>query len=80
MVLLRTHRWPATVTNQEEVLDTSPSVLAMRWVSVNVFGKGERVVKACDVSNFPPPSDYWRKKTKQWKDAMELAAAAVSEK
>lgn len=78
--MLRTHRWPATVTSQEAVEDSrGPSVRAMRWVSVNVFGKqGERVVKACDITPFPPPNDYFTKKPKLWKNAMELAKAAMA--
>lgn len=78
MVMLRTSRWPAIVISQEEVQDTRPSVLAKRWVSVNVFGKGERVVKACEVTSYPPPNDYFTKKPKLWKNAMALAAAAVT--
>ena len=76
--MLRTHRWPASVISQEEVQDTRPSVLATRWVSLNVFGKGERVVKACDVTSYPPANDYFTKKPKTWKNAMDLAAAAVA--
>ena len=46
MVRLRTCNWPATVIDQEKVVDNRPSSRAMRWVSVQVFGKnGERVVK-----------------------------------
>ena len=77
MVRLRTHYWPATVINQEEVEDTSPSAMAMRWVSVNVFGKGERVVKACEINPYPPKASQ-HKMPKEWKAAMEMAAAASS--
>ena len=46
MVRLRTCNWPATVIDQEKLVDNRPLSRAMRWVSVHVFGKnGERVVK-----------------------------------
>ena len=78
MVRLRTCSWSATVIDQEKVVDNRPSSRAMRWVSVQVFGKGERVVKACDIFPYPPPKDYYSKKPKLWKTSMDLAAAAVS--
>ena len=42
MVRLRTCNWPATVIDQEKVVDNRPSSRAMRWVSVQVFGKKRR--------------------------------------
>ena len=39
MVRLRICNWPATVIDQEKVVDNRPSSRAMRWVSVHVFGK-----------------------------------------
>ena len=78
MVRLRTCNWPATVIDQEKVVDNRPSSRAMRWVSVQVFGKGESVVKACEIFPYPPPKDYYSKKPNLWKTSMDLAAAAIS--
>ena len=74
MVRLRTHAWPATVLSQEEAEDTSPSARPLRWVKVAIFGKkADRLVKARDISQYPPSKTYHTKKPKEWKDSMDLA-------
>ena len=53
MVLLRTVQRPGTVMSYEKVDDTSPSALAMCKVKVQVFNKGEWVVRAQEIYPFP---------------------------
>ena len=79
MVLLRTVQWPALVVSQEQMSDASPSTLPMRKITVNVFKKGERVVRAREIFPFPPPTNYHSKKPKAWQDAMALASSANGE-
>ena len=76
MVMLRTVMWPATVVTYQKVDDTSPSAMAMRNVKVDVFKKGERVVRAKDLYPFPPKADYHSKKPKAWQEAMQIASSA----
>ena len=81
MVMMRTVQWPATVVSLEDVQSakSSPSALAMRKVTVNVFKKGVRIVRAKEIYPFPPPANYHSKKTKAWQDAMQLASAAIGD-
>ena len=60
----------------EKVEDSSPSALAMRKVKVQVFNKGERIVKAQEIYPFPPPAGYHCKKPKGWQEAMRKASSA----
>ena len=48
--MMRTTRWPAVVVRREEVVETSPSALARRKVTVNIYTKGEKEVMEKDIT------------------------------
>ena len=75
MVMMRTTRWPAVVVRREEVDATSPSTMAHRKVTVNIYTKGERVVQEKDITPYTP-SQSFTKKPKDWKNAMVMAEMA----
>ena len=72
MVMMRTTRWPAVVVRREEVVETSPSALARRKVTVNIYTKGEREVMEKDITPYSPAKSF-TKKPKDWKNAMTMA-------